>query len=148
MTNNGTTTRRIPRALAEKFIAVMRLVRSASSRAEVAGLSNARYELLHVLIHDGPTRMGTVAERLGVSPRTVTPMVDALERARLLRRVPDPTDRRAQLLKLTPAGVALMRRAHEARVALVARVFDGLDRSDRATLAGLLDKIRANSALG
>ncbi len=45
--------------------------------------------------------MGDLAEDLGITARTVTTLVDALEREGLLVRLPDPTDRRATLLALT-----------------------------------------------
>lgn len=50
------------------------------------------------------TRMSDIALDLGVTARTITTMVDALEREGLVERVPDPQDRRAISLILTEAG--------------------------------------------
>ncbi len=133
-------------AVADRLIGVMRLLRATSSRAEVAGLSNARYELLHALVHGGPMRMGAVARDVGISPRTVTPMVDALEAEGLLRRDADPTDRRAYLLTLTKAGQALMRRAHFERIAAASGIFASLSAAERTALAALLDKVLAEGS--
>ncbi len=129
------------RPLGDRLVAVMRLLRAASSRSEIAGLSNARYEFLHALVHGGPTRMSALARHLRISPRTVTPMVDALEAEGLLDRVPDPTDRRAKVLALTPAGFTLMKGAHDARIAMANSLFTPLTTRERNTLAALLDKI-------
>jgi DNA-binding MarR family transcriptional regulator len=129
------------RALAERLARVTRLLRTSSSRAEIAGLSNARYDLMHALIHGGPMRMGAAANQLGISARTITPMVDALENDGLLTRTVDPTDRRAQVLALTPAGKRLMHKAHTERMALAARIFEPLDDAEQATLSALLEKI-------
>jgi DNA-binding MarR family transcriptional regulator len=128
-------------SLADRMISVVRLMGAASGRSEIAGLSNARYRLLHTVVHAGPARMGAIAKRLGYSPRTLTPMVDALEAEGLLRREPDPTDRRAQRLALTHSGYELMHRAHGERIAMAADVFAPLEPEDRATLLRLLDKI-------
>lgn len=52
------------------------------------------------------TRMSDIALDVGVTARTITTMVDALEREGLVERVPDPLDRRAISLVLTEAGAA------------------------------------------
>jgi len=128
-------------SLADRMIAVVRLIGATSGRKEIAGLSNARYELLHTVVHAGPARMGAIARRLGYSPRTLTPMVDALEAEGLLRREPDPTDRRAQRLTLTPSGYELMHRAHDERLSMATGVFSSLEPAERVTLSRLLDTI-------
>jgi DNA-binding MarR family transcriptional regulator len=132
-------------SLADRMISVVRLIGAASGRKEIAGLSNARYELLHTVVHADPARMGAVARSLGYSPRTLTPMVDALEAEGLLRREPDPTDRRAQRLALTPSGYELMHRAHDERLAMATGVFSSLEPGERVTLSRLLDKILAGA---
>jgi DNA-binding MarR family transcriptional regulator len=52
---------------------------------------------------DGP-QLRVLAEHLHLTPRSVTAIVDGLEAQRLLERVPDPTDRRAVIARLTEAG--------------------------------------------
>lgn len=129
------------RSLGDQFINVMRLMRVSSSRTEIAGLTNARYEFLHALVHAGPARMSVLARQLRISPRTVTPMVDALEAEGLIVRAPNPNDRRAQVITLTPSGVELMRRARAERIAMSEDLFAPLDPSERKSLGSLLDKI-------
>ncbi len=130
------------RPLGDRFVVVMRLVRVASSRPEIAGLSNARYEFLHALVHGGPTRMSALARHLRISPRTVKPMVDALEADGVLGRSPDPTDRRAQVLSLTPAGLELMKDAHVERMAIVDPLFAHDERTQDARRAAGQDHRR------
>jgi MarR family transcriptional regulator for hemolysin len=55
------------------------------------------------------------------------PLVERIERAGLVERRPDPVDRRAKTLHLTPAGHDLAMRAEERSVAVRARVFAGID---------------------
>lgn len=129
------------RPLGDQFINVMRLMRVSSSRTDIAGLSNARYEFLHALVHGGSARMSALARQLRISPRTVTPMVDALEADGLVARAPDPNDRRAQLITLTPSGLAVMTRAHAQRIAMTDDLFAPLDPIERKSLGALLDKI-------
>ena len=51
-------------------------------------------------------QMHRIAVWLGVTPRNVTAIVDALEAQGLVTRVPDPADRRAFMVRMTPAGEA------------------------------------------
>src|SRR5262249_35939959 len=69
-------------------------------------LSGPRMRLLSALAEQQPVRMGDLAARLGLSARTITALVDALEQEGLLARRPDPTDRRAILIELTASGGA------------------------------------------
>src|SRR5438552_10806838 len=66
-------------------------------------LSVPRMRLLRAVGDGACPRMGDLAAQLGVAARTVTTLVDALERDGLLARRPDPVDRRATRLELTGA---------------------------------------------
>jgi DNA-binding MarR family transcriptional regulator len=74
--------------------------------ADHHGLSEGRFQILVRLQHfpEGRTTMGELAEMLDVSPRTVTGLVDNLERDGLVRRVDDPKDRRSVYAELTEQG--------------------------------------------
>jgi DNA-binding MarR family transcriptional regulator len=76
--------------------------------------------------------MATLRDRLGVSARTITVLVDGLERDGFATRVPHPQDRRATLVELTDKGHA----AHRA-----AALFATLDPHDQQALLGLLHRL-------
>ena len=59
----------------------------------------------------GSMTLGEVATALVVHPTSVTSAVDRLERDGLVERVPHPTDRRAMLASITPAGKGLVKKA-------------------------------------
>lgn len=61
----------------------------------------AQSRLLMGLDPEG-TRLGTLAERAQIAKQTATALVDKLERAGYVERVPDPSDGRARLVRLTP----------------------------------------------
>jgi DNA-binding MarR family transcriptional regulator len=69
-------------------------------------LTFARYEALVLLSFSsrGSLPLGKIGERLQVHPTSVTPIIDRLEGARLVRRKPHPEDRRAVLAEITDAG--------------------------------------------
>jgi len=72
----------------------------------VAGLSLDRsaVALLRHLDMAEPIRASELATRLAVEASHVTRQVQQLERTGYIARVPDPDDRRAQLIQLTPEG--------------------------------------------
>lgn len=76
-------------------------------------LTFARYEALVLLsfTSKGSLPLGKMGERLQVHPTSVTPIVDRLEAAGLVRRRRHPEDRRAVLAEITDAGRALVERA-------------------------------------
>jgi DNA-binding MarR family transcriptional regulator len=74
------------------------------------GLGVARGRVLWALHDSGPVVMRALSQALGVSPRTVTGLIDGLEADGWVTRSPHPTDRRATIITLTPvAETALIR---------------------------------------
>src|SRR5580704_14820154 len=77
-------------------------------------LDRAAVMVLGQLAESGPVRPGELAARLSVEAPHVTRQVQRLQQAGYADRVPDPDDRRAQLITLTPAGRAASDRIREA----------------------------------
>ncbi len=124
--------------LADRFAETMRRLRRGTAEALAPlGLSGSQARVVRLLA-SGPLRMTAIAARLSVVPRSVTDMVDAVERAGLVVRGADPDDRRSTLVELTPAGRLLLDRLAAARRLSAARVFGGLDPAQRADLLRLL----------
>ncbi|MGV8840419.1 MAG: MarR family winged helix-turn-helix transcriptional regulator [Bauldia sp.] len=69
------------------------------------GVTLARFNVMIVLRDRGPQRMSDIAKSVGIAPRSVTTLVDCLERDGLARRTAHPTDRRATVIELTEKGV-------------------------------------------
>jgi DNA-binding MarR family transcriptional regulator len=108
---------------------------------ERAGTTPARARLLGALHCQGGCKMSEIGARLGVTPRNVTKLVDALEREGLVARKPHPHDRRATLLGLTDRGTAVCRESLTANHAAVADLFERLTPRDRQQLARILRKL-------
>jgi DNA-binding MarR family transcriptional regulator len=90
-----------------------RLARVAEQTCQSTGISLPQYRLL-VSAADGPQRASELAAAVGVSRPTLTSLVDGLEQAGLVRRVPVATDRRGIQLELTQAGRDATYRAERA----------------------------------
>jgi DNA-binding MarR family transcriptional regulator len=131
-------------SLPELFRLVNRRLRYlARESLEPWDITPAQSRALGVLLRGGPLRLSDVAERLRIVPRSTTEVVDALEAAGLAERRPDPADRRATLVTLTPRGTEVAESARAARAAGAERFFDTLSPADRADLARILKTLTA-----
>lgn len=86
--------------------------------------------------------MGDLAAKLHVAPRTVTDLIDGLERDGFIRRLPDPSDRRASLLELTPQTQADFGEITLLRKAFVDEIFSALTPGEQSRLRELLTKLQ------
>ncbi|MEB3198289.1 MAG: MarR family transcriptional regulator [Candidatus Sericytochromatia bacterium] len=75
------------------------------------GLTVAQAHVLHALFSQDQRQAKDLARELQVDAATLTPMLDRLERLGLVRRCPDPQDRRA-------TRICLEERAHRLRPAV------------------------------
>jgi MarR family transcriptional regulator for hemolysin len=95
------------------LVDVARLLRRRFEKAlENAGLGLTVAEartLAFVSRHPG-LRQSTLADELCVEPMTLVGFLDRLEAAALVERIPDPADRRAKLIRLTPNAASIVRR--------------------------------------
>lgn len=90
-----------------------RLARVAEQTCQKTGISLPQYRLL-ASAAQGPQRASQLAAAVGVSRPTLTSLVDGLEDAGLVKRVPVATDRRGIRLELTEAGREATARADRA----------------------------------
>ena len=116
-----------------------RLRRAQAERLAPLGLTPAQERALRLITRgDEPPRMTELADRLGIVPRSLTTVIDALEEAGLVRREIDARNRRAILLHLTERGTAVRDDLREARRRAAEDLFAPLSAQDRQTLAKLL----------
>jgi DNA-binding MarR family transcriptional regulator len=133
-----------PEQLGERYLAVHhRMYRAANDEMSGCGLTMARTKVLWSLRERGPTRQSVLAAEFGVSPHSITDIVDGLERLGMAERRPDPDDRRAKLVAITEAGEANLDVANATRERLLTQIFGALSESDRATFLRLLDSLDA-----
>ncbi len=94
--------------------------------AEKIGLGLTDMQMLHILQLYGPTTPGRLATETGLSSGGVTVALDRLEKEGLIRREPNPADRRSLLIQLVPA-----------RLAHVATMYEGVEAETRRQLSTL-----------
>jgi DNA-binding MarR family transcriptional regulator len=98
----------------------IRLLRALRRQDDKWGLSAPRLSALSVVVFGGPITLGDLARAEQVRPPTMTRLVQALESAGLVKRAPDPDDRRIMWIKATPNGKKLLLRGRAARVRALA----------------------------
>lgn len=93
-------------ALRSLSIAGKALHQTFEDRLDQTGMSHQQFRALMWIKGAGPegTQLHEIADWLCVTPRNITWLVDALEAQGLVERAPHPTDRRAVIARLTPAG--------------------------------------------
>ena len=114
---------------------------------DASGLSLAKLNALKYLVEARePLALGQLAEKIECVKSNVTQLVDRLENEGLVRRVPDPNDRRGVLAAVTDLGRerygAGARALAEAENELVAE----LPEDQRSLLKDLLTSLSAGTA--
>jgi DNA-binding MarR family transcriptional regulator len=128
------------------FRQTRRLRRAQADRLAPFGLTPAQERALRVITRsEEPPRMTDLADRLGIVPRSLTTVIDALEQAGLVRREIDPQNRRAIRLHLTDHGLSVRDDMREARRRAAEDLFAPLSADDRATLGQLLSTLDKKS---
>jgi DNA-binding MarR family transcriptional regulator len=136
--------------LADQLLGLSRrLHRSQRELMEPLGITPAQARLLRSLAHcEEPPRMADLAQRLEVVPRAVTTLVDALEERELVRRVPDPRNRRVIRIELRERGEQALLELRQARRTAAARLLGPLSDEQRAELTHLLDVLDERDSAG
>lgn len=105
------------------------------------GVTSAQAGALFLLGAKDGALIGDVARALGVGPSGMSGLVDRMEGAGLVRRVPDGTDRRAVRLVLTEDGWAAREVAKERAAVTNARLTDGFTDVELDTVARWLSTV-------
>ena len=139
-------------AAMEVFGRVFRLSRTMGDRMEKAyarlGISRGEFDVLATLRRSGapytlsPRRLSAT---LMLTTGGMTGRLDKLERAGLLRRSPDPHDRRALQVTLTDKGLELVDEAVGAGLDVQTEALSALDEGQAGQLADLLRQLLAGS---
>ena len=89
--------------------------------------------------------LGELSQRMMVSNGNITGLVDRLVEQGLIRRKPDPHDRRVHIVSLTPEGQREFRTMARVNADWVAEIFAGLTNKDIEALMPLLAKTKASA---
>jgi DNA-binding MarR family transcriptional regulator len=121
-----------------------RMRRASEPVLEPLGVTWAQLRALRSLSRaEPPMRMSELAERLRIARRSATSLVDELAERGLVERLPDPVDRRAVTVAVTPAGGALLDELVQRRREAAGDLTSALDGRELRTLRELLRRLDA-----
>jgi len=131
------------RVMGKLFALAPRLVELLDYGAREFGMSYSRGRVVAALSASGPVLMRALSEAVGVTPRTITGLVDALEADGWVQRCPHPSDRRATIVALTPSAEAAFARLDRGYRSLARDLLSGLPEADQQATLGVIDHIAA-----
>jgi DNA-binding MarR family transcriptional regulator len=118
-----------------------RIKRGHEATLKEFGISYPEWHVLTALRNGGPRTPGVLARYLEVSTGAMTSRLDMLEKEGLIRRVPDPDDRRSVIVEITEAGRAKWHEAASVQARKEAFFTRALSEADKKKLNALLRKL-------
>lgn len=103
-----------------------------------------QYDALHLLGVEEGQRMGELSRRLLSDNSKMTRIIDYLSEKGWVERRPDPTDRRAWCVYLTPQGAIHREKATRAHQSYLKAQFTALNAEEKQQFSTLLTQLRQN----
>ena len=139
----------LPRSLNREFGFILndvaRMLRTyADHKASQFGITRAQWVVLVRLDRFEGLKQAELAEMLDLQPITLTRLLDRLAECGLIERRPDPNDRRAKLLYLTPKAKPLLEQLGDLGNELMATALAGVEREHVELMVAQLAIVKEN----
>jgi MarR family transcriptional regulator for hemolysin len=102
--------------------------------------------LLSLVNDQGPMSQTKLADRFGMGRAGAGIVIDRLEQRGLVKRVPDPSDRRVWMVEATPGSASIIEKISTMDLEIRTRLRTGISRADRELLAEMLVRLQENLA--
>lgn len=123
--------------------ALLRLARELRRESHALGVTGGQVSLLFQIQQHRGIGVRDLAALERISPASMSGHVDRLERAGLIRRTPDPNDRRRLSLSVTPEAERVLRSVKSRRTAWLAARLEHLSPDELATLDAAVEPLLA-----
>jgi MarR family transcriptional regulator for hemolysin len=138
-----------PRSIKREFAFALndaaRMLRTfADHKAAQFGITRAQWAVLARLDHSEGLKQSELAEILDLQPISLTRLLDKLCESGLIERRPDPVDRRAKRLFLTPAARPLLEKQVDLGEELMAIALAGIERESVERMVAQLGIVKEN----
>lgn len=118
-----------------------RMAREAAARHGVSEAASAPLIWIDRLGEN--VRQNALADAVGIEGASLVRLIDELQASGLVTRKPDPSDRRANSISLTPRGREVVTKVNEDIQLLRLEIFRGIDESDIRAATRVLEAIKA-----
>lgn len=105
------------------------------------GVGRQHFAVLTSLAEQGPASQAALGRRLWIDRSDLHALITELDRDDLIARVRDPEDRRRNIVTLTAAGKALLKRLDKRVDAAQTALLEPLSAAERRELVRLLDRV-------
>ncbi len=116
----------------------------ADHKAAQFGITRAQWVVLVRLDRSEGLKQSELAEILDLQPISLTRLLDKLSECGLIERRPDPVDRRAKRLFLTPAARPLLEKLGALGEELMATALAGVERDSVEQIVAQLGLVKEN----
>ena len=123
----------IAKKIIENIPQVMRLLRKEMRQNVKGKLTIPQFRLLLRLAHT-PSSQSELAQWLGVTPPTMSKMIDSLLKNNLVTREYEENNRRKQKIDLTPKGIALIQKQQKAAIEMFSTEIEKLNKTEKEKL--------------
>ncbi len=132
--------------VAQKLFMALRQLRKAHVHQAVEGHKPSEMTLLICLAKKSRSaeeglKVSEISRLLGITPPTVTQLINSLEAKDMVERQPDLSDRRVVRIRLTEQGRVITRKAREHMDASLNKLVEYLGEEESTLLADLLLKV-------
>ncbi len=116
-----------------------------AEKLESIGLTPASFAVLNLLGKSDAMIQQEIGKAIGIDPSTMVALLDGLERSGLVTRTPHPNDRRARVVVVTSKGRKALERGRKLNDEVEDEVLQGLSKTERHELLGLLRQALTSS---
>lgn len=115
--------------------------RISAENIRAFGLTVPQFGVLECLGHLGSLTLTALSKKMLVSNGNITCVVDHLESAGIIERIPSPNDKRSTYVKLTKQGKNLFEEIFMKHAEFIGTAASVLTINEQETLGGLLKKL-------
>lgn len=141
---NKATEQEISQSL-KLFVVLSRAARCVTDRISENirsyGLNPTEFAVLELLYHIGSQPIQAIGKKVLIASSSITYVVDKLETKKLVRRTPNPEDRRVIMVAITPQGIERMDQIFPGHAQAIHTILSAVKDEDKNELIQQLKQI-------
>ena len=107
-----------------------------------SGLTTAQFGVLEALYNKGDLRIGELIEKILTTSGNITVVIKNLEKDGLIKKNPDPEDKRSTIISITDKGKEVIESILPNHIHNIERIFSVLTDEEKVTLKNILKKFK------
>ena len=124
------------------------LKKRADAFFKTLGLTDVQFNVMMLLTYQCENNAGLnqaqLSDMMLVNRANITTLIDRMEKASLVIRTSDSTDRRTNIIKLTAKGKKLFEKAEPLYEEMIKQAMSGFGQNELKKLSEVLEKVRSN----